>query len=199
MLLPIPAAALSKSVLLSLWNFPALNLLPVMMLASPLVVVTRDALVRAAMVAIAFTSLALLASPIVAAAKLEWGVENSAAYGRLVAAEMEREWRQVTDKPLRLLAGPYPVANTAAFYIGDRPSTYADFSSYLSPWVDARRIVRQGIAIACPIEDPRCLRALDRIVIQGQPGRRQEVELRRRWLGFAGPPQRFVIAVVPPL
>ena len=43
MLLPIPAAALSESVLLSLWNFPALNLLPVMMLASPLVVITREA------------------------------------------------------------------------------------------------------------------------------------------------------------
>jgi hypothetical protein len=199
LLLPIPAAALSKSVLLSLWNFPAFNLLPVMLLGSPLVVVTRDALVRGATVVIAFTSLALLASPIVAVAKLEWGVENYAAYGRLVAAEMEREWRQVTDKPLRLIAGPFYLANTVAFYVGDRPTTYADFSSFLSPWVDARRITRQGIAIVCPAADVRCLRALDRIVTQGQPGRREDVELRRYWLGFAGPPQRFVIAVVPPL
>ena len=112
---------------------------------------------------------------------------------------MEREWKQVTDKPLRLLAGPFHLANTAAFYIGDRPSTYADFSSYLSPWVDARRIVRQGIAIACPVDDPECLVDMDKIVSQGLPGRRTEVELTRHWLGLAGAPRRFVLAVVPPL
>ena len=120
-----------------------------------------------------------------AVAVLELGVENHAAYGRLVAAALEREWKQVTDQPLRLLAGPFYLANTTAFYIGARPSTCADFSSYLSPWVDTRRIVRQGIAIACPVDDRDCLADLDRIVSEGLPGRRTEVELRRRWLGLA--------------
>ena len=199
LLLPFLAAALTRTVLLSLWNTPALNLLPVMMLSSPLVVLARERVVRVATAAAIFTALALIASPLVAVAVLELGVENHAAYGRLVAAELEREWKQVTDKPIRLLAGPFYLANTTAFYIGDRPSTYADFSSYLSPWVDARRIVRQGIAIACPVDDPECLVDLDKIVSQGLPGRRTEVELRRHWLGLAGAPRRFVLAVVPPL
>ncbi len=198
LLLPVIAAMLTGTKLLSLWSTPALNLLPVMLLGSPLVAVARAMVVRASIVAITVTGLALLASPIVAAAILELGVENHAAYGRSVAAALEHEWKQTTTRPLRLLAGPRQLANTAAFYAGDRPSTYADFSRHLSPWVDDKRIEREGIAIVCPADQAHCRKAMDEIVSHGPPGRRAEVELRRHWLGLAGAPRRFVVATVPP-
>jgi 4-amino-4-deoxy-L-arabinose transferase-like glycosyltransferase len=207
--LPAVTAAFTGTALVSLWSFPALNLLPVMLLSSPLVIVARQALVRTTLVVIVLTGLALLTSPIVAAVRLKAGVENYAAYSRLIAAVMEREWARVTHKPLRIVAGSFQYVNTVAFYIADRPSTYASFSSYLSPWVNDERIAREGIAVVCGADDTRpmawgpwnttCLEAVDNLVKQGLLVQRTELELARHWLWLTGPPQRFVIAVVPPL
>ena len=198
LLLPILAAAVSGTSLLSLWNEPALSLLPVMMLSSPLIMLTREAVVRMAVFAAAVTVVALLASPVVAIITLNRGTENYAAYGRLVATSIEDEWKGAVTKPLRLVGGPFTLASTAAFYSHDRPSTYADFSRYLSPWVDDARIAREGIAMVCPASDAGCLAALSGIAAAGPSGRRTEVTLVRRWFGFEGTPERFVIAVVPP-
>jgi len=196
--LPILAAAATKTSLLSLWNTPALGLLPVMMLASPLVVLTRAALVRMSAIATAISAIALLASPLIAGAILKHGTENYAAYGRLVAAAMEREWRQTTSAPLKIVAGPFVLVSTASFYVPDRPTTYADFSRYLSPWVDDARIARDGAAIVCPADDHHCLDLMNDIVVKGSPGRRTDVTLRRRWLFLDNVPAHFVIATVPP-
>jgi 4-amino-4-deoxy-L-arabinose transferase-like glycosyltransferase len=198
LLLPIAVAAVKHTNLLSLWNAPSLNLLPVMMLASPFVVVARQAVMRIATCAIAFTLIALAASPLVALMFLEHGVENDAAYARLAAAAAEGQWRQTTNAPLGIVGGPFGLANSAAFYIGDKPTTYADFSSYLSPWVNAQRIDREGIAIICPADDAGCLTGMKTLTDAGPAGQRSEVTLTRHWLGFAGAPKNFVIATVPP-
>jgi len=198
LLLPIVVAAILRINLLSLWNIPSLNLLPVMMLASPLVLVPRIAVIRLAAITTTFTLIVVVISPVVAFVILKFGVENNAAYAKLAAAAAEREWHQTTNAPLRLVAGPFTLASSAAFYMTDKPSTYADFSSYLSPWVNATRIEREGIAIICPAEDGGCLDGMRTLVAAGPAGRRSEVTLTRRWLGFAGPAKRFVIATVPP-
>src|SRR5262249_47236389 len=54
-LLPIIPALAARVSLLSLWNTPALNLLPVMLLASPLVTLMRDAVIRLAVGVSIFT------------------------------------------------------------------------------------------------------------------------------------------------
>ena len=198
LLLPLAAASATRTNLLSLWNTPALNLIPVMMLASPLVVLTRDALARLAAIVAIITALVVLISPLVAFVTLRLGVENHAAYGRLVAGAIEAEWREVTTRPLRLIGGPFTLVNTAAFYVASRPSTYADFSRYLSPWVDEKRIAREGIAIVCPAADAACVASLVQLASRGPAGRRVQVAFARRWLGFSGPPARFVVAVIPP-
>jgi hypothetical protein len=196
--LPVVVALAVRTNLLSLWNAPALNLLPVMMLASPLVLVTRVAVVRLAAIVTAITLGAIALSPVVAWAKLKQGVENDAEYASLAAKAAEREWRQTTDAPLRLVAGPFALASSAAFYIVDRPSTYADFSHYLSPWVNEARIAHEGIAIICPAQDAGCLNNMNTLTAGGPPGRREDVTLTRHWLGFTGRAAHFVIATVPP-
>lgn len=198
LLLPIAVAAVKHTNLLSLWNAPSLNLLPVMMLASPLVVVSRQAVMRIAACATAFTLIALAASPLIAFMLLKYGVENDAAYARLAAAAAEGQWRQATNAPLGIVGGPFGLANSAAFYIGDRPTTYADFSDYLSPWVNARRIAREGIAIICPADDAGCLREMNSLAGANASSGKSEVTLARQWLGFTGAPKTFVIATVPP-
>ena len=156
LLLPVRARRSSRaSVLLSLWNTPALNLLPVMALGSPRVVVPRVAVQRIAVGRRRRSRLLIVAaSPVVAFVLLKHGVENDAAYARLVMQAAEREWRQVTDKPLKLIAGPFVLVSSAAFYGTDQPSTFADFSRYLSPWADDARIAREGLAVMVAVDSP---------------------------------------------
>jgi 4-amino-4-deoxy-L-arabinose transferase-like glycosyltransferase len=197
LLLPFVPALIKGIILLSVWNIPALNLLPVVMLASPRVIVPRVAVQRIASVVIVLTLLIVAAAPVVAFVILKRGVENDAAYARLVMQAAEREWRAVTDKPLRLIAGPFVLVSSAAFYGADRPSTYADFSRYLSSWVDDARIAREGIAVMVAPDSPY-LAMTERYLATVPVARRTEVTLTRRWLGFESPPRRFLIAIVPP-
>ena len=197
LLLPLVPALLKNIRLLSLWNTPALNLLPVMLLGSPRLIVPRVAVLRIASVVTALTLLFVAASPFVAFALLKSGVENNAAYARLLMEAAEREWRATTDKPLKLIAGPFVLVSTAAFYGADKPSTFAHFSKYLSPWVDDERIARDGMAILCD-DVPLCLQFMEHVAAPFGGGRRAEVTLQRRWLGFASEPKRFIIMIVPP-
>jgi hypothetical protein len=90
------------------------------------------------------------------------------------------------------------LVSTAAFYMADRPYTYANFSRYLSPGVDDARIAREGIAIMCPLDDDQCLKSMGDLVARSPAGRRREITVARRWLGLEGPPARFAIATLPP-
>ena len=73
-------------------------------------------------------------------------------------------------KPLKLIAGPFVLVSSAAFYGEDQPSTFAQFSHYLSPWADDARIARDGMAIMCEADDPLCLQVHGRG--RGAPWRR---------------------------
>jgi 4-amino-4-deoxy-L-arabinose transferase-like glycosyltransferase len=194
---PIVPALVKNINLLSLWNTPALNLLPVMLLGSRLVTVPRVAVLRIAGVITLLTLLIVAASPFVAFALLKTGVENDAAYARLLMEATEREWHKDTDKPLKLIGGPFALVSTAAFYGKDRPSTYPQFSRYLAPWVDDNRIARDGMAIMCS-DWALCLQYMDAVAARYGGGRRAEVTLARRWLWFSGPPARFFMTLIPP-
>ena len=78
-----------------------------------------------------------------------------------------------------------------------RPTTFADFSRYLSPDVDEARIAREGVVIICPTNDAFCLPHLEELAARGPVARRTEVELRQRWLWLEGPAEHFVISTVP--
>jgi 4-amino-4-deoxy-L-arabinose transferase-like glycosyltransferase len=194
---PILPALIKNINLLSLWNTPALNLLPVMLLGSPLVTVPRVAVLRIASVIAVLTVLIVAASPFVAFALLRSGVENDAAHARLLMEATEREWRKDTDKPLKLIGGPFALVSTAAFYGKDRPSTYPQFSRYLAPWVTDERLARDGMAIMCS-DWALCLEYMDAVAARYGGGRRAEVTLARRWLWFSGPPARFFMTLVLP-
>jgi 4-amino-4-deoxy-L-arabinose transferase-like glycosyltransferase len=198
LLAPIPSAAVTRTNLLSLWSIESLALLPVILLSSPLVTLTREAAGRIVGLAIIVSGLALAASPIVAGAKFIVGVENDASYVPAAAAAVDREWQATTNRPLEILAGPFGLAASIAFTLKDRPSIFSDFSHYLSPWVDARDLQDKGLAVICPSADADCLRHMAALAKSRPQTRRTAVDLTPRWLGFAGTPARFVIAIMPP-
>jgi hypothetical protein len=198
LLVPIAVAAPTQRTLLALWNTEAMGLMPVVLMSPALVHVGRIAATRIVGFAITVSVLALLASPIVAAAKLASGVENDAAYVPAAVAAVEREWQAQTDRPLEILAGPFTLTSSMAFSLRDRPSTFAEFSPYLSPWVKADTLAHKGIAVICPRRNDICMSNLEQLTAQRPPARRLDVELTPRWLGFSGPADRFVIAILPP-
>lgn len=198
LLMPIAVAVITWTNLLSLWNTESLALLPVVLLSSPLMTVTRTVAARITGLAIIVSVVALVASPIVAVMKLNARVENDASYVPAAVVAIDREWKTATDRPLELLAGPFGLPSSIAFTLKDRPSTFADFSPYLSPWADEQALLRKGLAVICPSRDALCMRNLDALAKKRRPARRVEVELTPKWLGFAGTPDRFVIAIMPP-
>lgn len=201
-LLPLAVSAATGTKLLSVWNIPALNLLPVLLLSPPAVALAREQAARIAGIAMVVSLGALLASPIVAYVALKTGVENDAPYARQMMAEADKFWKEGTDKPLRLIGGVFGPISTASFYGAGQPSTYADFSPYLSPWATPQRIARDGLVAICPLNDADytawCLRHMDAMTANVAGVRKRQVEKRRAWLGFAGPPKSFLMAAIPP-
>jgi Dolichyl-phosphate-mannose-protein mannosyltransferase len=207
LLLPLPAAAITGTRLLSLWSMPALGLLPVVLLMSPLIVVPRRAVVHTAAIAMAVAVGALIAAPLYAWWQLA-GTPHHANYPHLLAAELAAEWKRTTSRPLKFVGGPFELANPVSFYLPERPLTYylLDFRQlsrkhymwYLAPWADRASLERDGVALGCPSSDGDCLRYMNSFLALVPHTQPREVVLRRRWLGFEGPPARFTIAVAPP-
>jgi len=206
LLLPFAAAAITGTRLLSLWSMPALGLMPVVLLMSPLIVVPRRAVAHTAAIAMAISAAALVASPLIAWWQLA-GAEDHANYPRLLAAELEAEWKRTTSQPLKFVGGPFELATAMSFYLPGQPLTYylrelrvryEHYSTYLAPWADRASIERDGVAVCCPSSDEFCLRDMNNFLALVPHTQPREVVLRRRWLGFEGPPERFTIAVAPP-
>lgn len=199
LLAPILAAAVTRTNLVSLWNTESLTLLPVVLLSSPLVAVSREAATRITGLAIVVSVSALVASPIVAAAKLMTGVENDATYVPAAAAAVEREWNAASNRPLEILAGPFGLANSIAFTLKDRPSTFVtDTSPFFSPWADPQALMHKGLAIICRSRDAGCAKNMDKLATGRPEAHRAKVELTPRWFGLSGASDPFVIAVMPP-
>jgi hypothetical protein len=198
LLVPIALAGVTRINLLAIWNMESLGLLPVVLMSSPLISVGRVVAARIVALAITVSVLALLASPIVAAVKIVTGVENDATYAPAAVAAVQREWSAETDRSLEILAGPFGLTSSMAFSLKDRPLTFADFSFYLSPWLDNEALMHKGLAVICPRRNRGCMASLNRLLEWRPAARQVEVELTPHWLGLSGAADRFVIAILPP-
>jgi len=182
----------------SLWTMSAWALLPVVLLSAPALAVTRRVTAPLATCAMALPLLMIAAAPFAAvtihAASLRPGQEHA----RLLAAEVERLWRQTSAQPLRLVGGPDDLAYGVAFYAPDRPSAYPGLRQAEAPWVNEARICRDGVALVCPATDDACVQRIEALV-RDRPGVRQtETALVRTFHGTAGARGRYVIVAVPP-
>jgi len=106
------------------------------------------------------------------------------------------------------VGGPFELANPVSFHLPEHPLTYylldfqrltrKHFMWYLAPWADRASLERDGVALGCPSSDGDCLRYMNSFLALVPHTQPREVVLRRRWLGFEGPPASFTIAVALP-
>jgi 4-amino-4-deoxy-L-arabinose transferase-like glycosyltransferase len=181
----------------SIWAICAMTLLPVVLLSSPLLTVPRRAGVGLLALAVVFPLFMLAVSPLVALSVQLSGVPNYGSDYRLVAQAVERVWRAHTDKPLRIVGGTLLV-DSIAFYLGERPQIFDIDVPTLTPWIGDDRIRRDGMAIVCPETEAFCMRALNGYAGYYRVIADEDAVVSRRYLGFATPPERYEIVIIPP-
>jgi hypothetical protein len=197
--LPAVAAVATRSAVVSLWCIGGMTLLPIVLMSSTQLVLSRVAARRVMGIAFALPLIALLASPLIALVIHRQGVPNRGTHYAGLAAEVERLWRQTTDKPLKIVSSHNNLVYGTVIYFAARPSTFEIGNPDLSPWIDAARIDRDGIAFYCSVDDDGCRQAMNKHLAGRPPARREEVTVSRTYLGVADPPDRFVIAIVLPV
>ena len=198
---PLLLAALSAPILIveihSLWAICAMTLLPLVLLSSPLVTISRLASIRLLALALVFPILAVAVSPTIALINHRWGVPDYRSDYRLVARAVEGVWSVHTDQPLRIIGGS-TLLNGIIFYFAEQPATFnIDFPSQ-TPWVDDDRIRNEGIAIVCAETDPFCMRELPGFATHFHAIADEHIVVARHFFGTDGSPARFEIAIIPP-
>jgi 4-amino-4-deoxy-L-arabinose transferase-like glycosyltransferase len=153
----------------SIWVTPAMTLLPIVLLSSPLVAL---------------------------GVQLSGVPEHGSDY-RAVAAAVERAWRAQTDRPLRIV-GSNTFVNGIVFYFENQPATFDIDNPKQTPWVSDDRIRREGAAMVCPETDAFCMRALGGYAAYFPVVADEDAVVSRRFFGFASPPERYEIIVIPP-
>jgi hypothetical protein len=180
--------------IVSLWAMSGMTLLGIVLMSSPLVNVTRAAAVRLLALAIGFPVVMTLAAPVIAIVIHREGVPNYATHYRLLAAAVDKIWRETTGKPLRYLGSYTNIVNGVSFYSADHPHTLDIMDPRTTPWSDAASVERDGVALVCPDPEPVCIEKLN---ARAGDAPRHAVTLSRRHLGTADAPVRYIIVVLP--
>jgi hypothetical protein len=186
-LLPAIGALASGTEITSLWSMSAWSLLPVVLLSPGGVSLREVDTRRLVAAAVAVPLLALIASPVIAINVQRHGPPPASAHAKVLAAEVERLWRQATPLPLRFVGGDAELADGVATYAVDRPRVLTGM-----PAPSAAALARSGMAIVCFAEDTGCRSQAP------ATAQRVESDILRNFLRVPGKAQRYTIFIVPP-
>jgi len=193
LLLPALASAAFGFALCPLWSLPNWSLLPVVLLSSPKLAVTRGALRTALAAASALTLGALVLSPVIAAVIHATAEPRAEQYAATVAARVLEHWRQLTTRPLVLVAGDVALGPSVAYYLGER----ARYIGYSPHRMDDLFAFRGGMFV-CAADDVRCIEDGERVANEHSGARRFEITAMRPLFGIPGPSLRYMLTIAPP-
>jgi len=198
LVLPLLFAVATREQVVSLWSIGSMTLLPVVLLASPAIVVPKRAVRHILAGAIAFPLIALVLSPLIAIMLHREGVPNYSTHYSGLARAVETTWRETTDRPLRFLGSYNNLVYGVLFYLPENVSPLEIVEPRVTPWIDEAEVARTGIALVCPAEEALCMKALEDRAAAGPLGRRTDVTITRRYFGTDDKPDRFVIVTLRP-
>jgi Dolichyl-phosphate-mannose-protein mannosyltransferase len=193
LLLPALASAAFGLALSPLWSLPNWSLLPVVLLSSPKVEVTRDALRAGLAVASALTLGAFALSPVIAAVLHATAEPRAEQYAATVAAQALEHWHKVTNRPLVFIAGDVAVGPSVAYYLGKRTRYIG-----IRPLRTRNLFAFLGGVFVCPTDDARCVETGQRIADAHPGARRVEITAMRPLFGIPGPTLRYMLTIAPP-
>jgi hypothetical protein len=193
LLLPALASAVFGLLLTPLWTLPNWSLLPVVLLSSPKVEVTRHALRAGLAVASLLTLGALALSPLIAVLLHLYAQPRGEQYAATVASKTLEQWQQTTNRPLRFVAGDIALGISIAYYLDERTRYIG-----IDPLRARDLFAFRGGIFVCPADDPRCLVAGEHAADGLPAARHLEITAMRPLFGIPGPTLRYVLTMVPP-
>ena len=205
LLTPALVAPFTGVRLTSLWTMSAWTLLPVMLLSSPQVTISRRDALGILTLAAAFPVAMVAAAPAIGFAIHSSEPPPGTAQSSLLAEPVERVWRETTNQPLRLFGGYEEFTDAVPFYMPSQPFAVHVLDGVAVSQALEARIGRDGIALVCPTrspERPTTGLCIDRAVARARcslPGMQVEVEVFRRHLGVGGKRVRYLIITIPPM
>jgi hypothetical protein len=182
----------------AIWTMSGMTLLPVVLLSSPLVAVSRTAAVRLLALAVLNPAIMVAASPGIALIVYREGVPNYATHYHLIALAAQRAWSGRTDKPLRIVGSYSAIVNGIVFYFENQPSTLDIIDPAQTPWVDDERIRREGAAIVCPVLENQCMQFMSGYAARYPNAQTEDVSLARRYFGALDKPVQYRFLIIPP-
>ncbi|HTK14402.1 MAG TPA: glycosyltransferase family 39 protein [Xanthobacteraceae bacterium] len=192
LLIPIGAALVAEIEIAAPWTIAAWSLLPIVLLSSSRIEVSRRAAARLLAVALVFPLLMVVISPVIAyVVHREGKVVPSAAHSRLLAKQVAEQWHQLTTVPLQLVGGDSSLTYGVVTYMPDRPRAYPDLSS-----VPQAELDRDGAVAVCYAADSGCIAAA-RGWFAGDV-RSVVSQIQRTHFGYRGIPRRYEILLKPP-
>jgi 4-amino-4-deoxy-L-arabinose transferase-like glycosyltransferase len=169
------------------WTYPNWALLPVVLYGARAITVDERAVVRAGLVALAVTLAALLASPVVAYARLIRSQDQYRAHFRQVAELADR----IAGEPVRLFWGSSDITAGLPFYL---PAARPLSAEPLSAEGRAAASVH-GLLVVCLSGDAPCRET--GAALTNAAARTTSATFTRTFLGLSGQPMSFQITVVP--
>jgi 4-amino-4-deoxy-L-arabinose transferase-like glycosyltransferase len=192
LLLPMLAALAGKTEITSLWSMSAWTLLPVMLLSPPALQVRPVDADRLFGLAIALPLIMLVASPAIA-----WFTRDKArpaeAQGKLLAQEVDRDWRNLTPEPLRFVGGEADLAYAVVTWSADRPRALTDM-----PLPPAAVLKRAGRVVVCFAEDSGCKSKAAALAAVTPGSRVIESTIMRAFFRSLGKPKGYTITLIRP-
>jgi hypothetical protein len=189
-------------------------LLPIVLLSSPQLKILPLHLHCIVAVAVGEPVVMVIVAPAIALTIHSLGVTPPFAHSRLLAAETERIWHQLTPQPLRFVG--CDVGHEVIAYAADQPhalparsfrgsigdQVYADAywppTSALQFRISNEELRQSGMALVCSDNAPNWLQAAAARAAQEPASRHIEVEITRKFLGIPGRGHRYEIFIIPP-
>ena len=200
LILPMLTAPFFGLTLTPLWTMSAWFLLPIVLLMTDNIQVTRKAAVRVACGVLAISVFCLAAAPAVALARfIEEGEKKSGrAFYSAMSAELTSVWQRTMRRPLTIVAGHFDMSLAVTFYNGSHPDSVPAFLRHAAPWVTDTRLKNEGWAAVCFSHELGCIAQAERLAGQTSDVVRVTYMAKKSWLGVEAPPVQMTFLLVPP-
>jgi hypothetical protein len=195
-----PAMALHVG---SVWSMSAFALLPVMLLSSPLVAISRRDAMRVLALAVVFPFVMAAVAPAIAFGVHRTLKSTGLAHSSVMGDAVEQLWRETSDRPLKNFAGYDELTDGASFYMRNHPRAVHWLDGTPSQ-TDRASVDRDGIVLLCPARARTadgadwCYGAAISQVWCSIRGKETEIDVSRRYLGVDGKPARYLLFSIPP-
>jgi 4-amino-4-deoxy-L-arabinose transferase-like glycosyltransferase len=195
--LPVMTAPWFGAVLTPLWTIQEWFLLPILLLSSSGVVVSRARIAHVGYLVAAATLAVLLASPAVAWVRFFQDPTDERLYYRDVSEEVTDLWHQAAGRRLPIVTGGLNIVSALNFYSSDQPDAAHFYPFAPEPWITKERMAREGWAMVCDNTDTGCVARARALHKENPASRLVEFTATARFLWWESH-SPFTVLLTPP-